>query len=114
MFVPGANKMKNSVPDETVGLQPEKIDDPEISKTIFKFVASDKPSDTQQRGRFGPRASGQIKAMKKMEQAPIPEGTVGKEQKMRETILQLSLAPTIYRKKARVHHPGNVDFGNYD
>ena len=114
MFVPGANKMKIAVPDDTVGLSSHKLDESEITNTLFNYVASDKPSDKQQRGRFGPRASGQIKAVKKMKQAPVPEGTVGKHHKMREAILQMSLAPTIYRKKHMVHHPGNVDFGNDD
>lgn len=114
MFVPNANKMKNSVPNDTVGISSEKLDESQINMTLFKYVASDKPSDKKQRGRFGATARTEIKMMKKEEQAPIPDGTVGKCQTMREKILQLSLSPTIYRKKVRVHHPGNVDFGNED
>ena len=125
MFVPNANMMKNSVPNDTVGLSSSKLDESQLNTTLFKFIASDQPSETKQRasdppsekkqrGRFGATARTEIRQMKKQEQAPIPDGTVGKCQTMREKILQLSLSPTIYRKKQRVHHPGNVDFGNKD
>lgn len=47
-------------------------------------------------------------------EAPIPRGTVGKCQTMRERVLQMSLFPDIYDKVKKVHHPGNVDFGEMD
>jgi hypothetical protein len=44
-------------------------------------------------------------------QAPVPEGTVGSEAKLRREILQLSLFPNLVNKKAMMRSPGNVDFG---
>ncbi len=89
MFVPGAGSIRASVANETVGLSSSKLDDYNINQTLFKFVADKKP-------------------------APSPKGTVGKCHNMREQILQLSLFPDIYTKVKKVHHPGNVDFGNMD
>jgi hypothetical protein len=45
-------------------------------------------------------------------EAPVPKGTVGRCQTMRERILQLSLFPDIYDKRGKSRHPGNVDFGH--
>ena len=89
MFVPGANKMKNSVPDETVGLSSHKLDESALTTTLFKYVAGKKV-------------------------APVPTGNLGECKSMRQRILQMSLFPDIYDKHKKVHHPGNIDFGNYD
>lgn len=89
MFVPGANKMKNSVNNDIVGLSSDKLDDSQITMTLFKYVASKKS-------------------------APVPTATVGKCNTLRKQVLQLSLFPDIYDKHRKLHHPGNVDFGNMD
>ena len=89
MFVPGANKMKNSVNNDTVGLSSHKLDESQITATLFKFLSQQKT-------------------------APVPTSTVGECKDMRQKILQMSLFPDIYDKHRKVHHPGNVDFGNMD
>lgn len=114
MNVPGAGKAQTARPAEVVGLNSHKLDESQIINSLFDFVASNKSSDKKHRARFQGTARSEIKGQYKEEQAPVPKGTVGNAEKMRESILQLSLSPTIFRKKARVHHPGNVDFGNND
>jgi hypothetical protein len=86
MFVKGASAMKNSVNNDTVGLSSEKLDESQLNITLFKYVASKKS-------------------------APIPTSTVGKCDTMRKRILQMSLFPDIYDKRAGTRQPGNVDFG---
>ena len=89
MFVVGAGKTRATQNDESVGLSTHKLDESQLTSSLFKFVASKKP-------------------------APAPTGSVGKCDNMRVRILQMSLFPDIYDKHKKVHHPGNVDFGNYD
>ena len=89
MFVPGAGNAKATRPDELVGLSSHKLDESQMTASLFKFVASKKT-------------------------APVPTGNVGECKDMRVRILQMSLFPDIYDKHKKVHHPGNVDFGNYD
>jgi hypothetical protein len=86
MYVKGASAMKNSISNDTVGLASEKLDESQINTTLFKYVASKKS-------------------------APIPTSTVGVCDTMRKRILQMSLFPDIYDKRAGTRHPGNVDFG---
>ena len=86
MYVKGASAMKNSVNNDTVGLSSEKLDESQINVTLFKFVAGKKS-------------------------APVPTTTVGNCNTLRKRILQMSLFPDIYDKRAGTRHPGNVDFG---
>ena len=79
---------KSTVPNHSIGLNSDKMDEINIPAAVMKFVS-------------------------KKQMAPTPKSTVGKCQTMRERILQMSLFPDIYdRKKPR--HPGNVDFGEMD
>ena len=89
MFVPGAGKAQAARGNQVVGLRTEKLDESEITNSLFKFVSEKKV-------------------------APIPTGTVGECKTLRKKILQLSLFPDIYDKHKKVHHPGNVDFGEDD
>lgn len=75
-----------TVPNSKVGLYSDRMDEMNLPHALFKFLASKK-------------------------EAPAPKGTVGKPQTMRERILQLSIFPDIYDKRANVRSPGNVDFG---
>jgi hypothetical protein len=86
MFVNGASAMKNSVQNDTVGISSEKLDESQLNSTLFSYVA-------------------------KKKSAPVPTGTVGECNTLRKRILQLSLFPDIYDKRANSRHPGNVDFG---
>ena len=88
MNVPGAGMTKATKENDVVGLNSYKLDESNVGRTVFKYIAA-KP------------------------QAPTPKGTVGECKKMRERSRQMSLFPTIYRQ-TKVHHPGNVDFGNLD
>ena len=77
----------NSVqPNTFVGLNSDKIDDPSVNIALFKFLANKK-------------------------EAPVPTGNVGPCDTMRKKILQLSLFPDPYDKRAKLRNPGNVDFG---
>ena len=77
---------KSTVSNVSVGLNSDKLDEMNINFAVFKFLHTKK-------------------------EAPIPKGTTGKHQTMRERILQLSLFPDIYDKRAKSRSPGNVDFG---
>lgn len=121
MKMNGASAIKNSVPNDTVGVSSEKLDESQLNTTLFKYVAGvnqqtpeaekKEKEPAKQRARFQATSKTQVKQVFKEEQAPTPDGTVGKAQKLREQILTLSLNPSIYRKVTRVHQPGNVDFG---
>jgi len=89
MYVPGAGRTPTAKPNDVVGLNSSRLDESNINNTLFQYVSS-KPSP------------------------PAPKGTVGECKTMRERILQVSLFPSVYRKVGKVHHPGNVDFGNMD
>ena len=89
MFVPGAGRVQTARPDELVGLSTHKLDESQMTASLFKFVSQKKT-------------------------APVPTGTVGECKNMRARVLQMSLFPDIYTKRKIVHHPGNVDFGNKD
>ena len=86
MFIKGASAMKNAVPNDTVGLSSEKLDESQLNSTLFRYVA-------------------------KKKSAPAPTGTVGECNTLRKRILQMSLFPDIYDKRAGTRQPGNVDFG---
>lgn len=75
------------LPNHTIGLNSEKIDEMNVNFAVFKFVHGQK-------------------------QAPIPKGTTGTCNGLRERILQMSLFPDIYDKRAKLRSPGNVDFGD--
>jgi hypothetical protein len=77
---------KSTVANSKVGLYTDKMDEINIPHALFKFLASKK-------------------------EAPAPTGTVGKCMTMRERILQMSLFPDIYDKRAGLRHVANVDMG---
>ena len=77
---------KSTVSNVSIGLNSDKIDEMNINYAVYKFLHTKK-------------------------EAPIPTGTTGRSQTLRERILQLSLFPDIYDKRAKLRSPGNVDFG---
>ena len=77
---------KFTVSNQSVGLNSEKIDEMNLPNALFKFLAGKK-------------------------EAPVPTRTVGECNTLRKRILQMSLFPDIYDKKANKRSPGNVDFG---
>jgi hypothetical protein len=85
-------KAKQVLPSESIGLDPNNIDERRMEERLYSYVA-----------RKG-AATGQS-------QAPTPKGTVGPANKLRKAILQLSLFPDIHDNLKRVQHPGNIDFG---
>lgn len=89
MDQPISKHAKSTVPNHSIGLQTDKLDEINIPNAVFKYVNK--------------------KAM-----APIPKRTVGQCNTMRQRILQMSLFPDIYDKRAGTKHPGNVDFGEMD
>lgn len=88
MDQPVSKHAKSTLPNHSIGLNTEKIDEINIASSVMKFVS------------------------KKM-MAPLPTATVGKCETMRMRVLQMSLFPDIYDRKKPVH-PGNVDFGEMD
>ncbi len=75
------------VPNSRVGFTTDNKDEINLNHAIFKFLSTKK-------------------------EAPPPQGTTGRATTMRERILQVSLFPDIYDKKAKLRNPGNVDFGD--
>ena len=80
---------KSTVSNLSIGLDTEKSDGLKMNASVMKFVA-------------------------RKQMAPVPTVTVGRCNTLRREILQLSLFPDIYDKVKKVHHPGNVDFGESD
>lgn len=80
---------KSTVSNASIGLNSDKIDEMNLNYALMKYV-------------------------NKKNMAPVPKRTVGKCDTLRKEILQLSLFPDIYDKHKKVHHPGNVDFGEMD
>jgi len=78
---------KFTVSNVSIGLNSEKIDEMNLPNALFKFLHAKK-------------------------EAPTPTGTVGECNTMRKRILQMSLFPDIYDKRANKRSPGNVDFGD--
>ena len=75
-----------TVSNQSIGLNSEKIDEMNLTNALFKFLHAKK-------------------------QAPTPTQTVGECNTLRKRILQVSLFPDIYDKRANKRSPGNVDFG---
>ena len=69
-------KHQETLPNESIGLNPDKIDESRFQEHVYKYVA-----------KKGPMGDAQ---------APVPKGTVDKAGTLRKHILQLSLAPDIY------------------
>lgn len=74
------------VPNHSIGLNSDKIDEMNINFAVMKYLHGKKD-------------------------APIPTGSVGGATTLRQRILQMSLFPDIYDKRAKLRSPGNVDFG---
>jgi hypothetical protein len=106
--------MKSTQPNSAVGL--DSISKGEIDTPVeaFRFISGAPAVETpnfKRRGRIILGAPREALRKRFPRQAPVPDGTVGKADKMRKEILQLSLFPDIYTKVKRVQHPGNTDFG---
>lgn len=86
MDQPTSKKTKSTVPNHSIGLNSDRLDDMNINYAVFTYYNK--------------------KAM-----APAPKGSVGACDTMRKRILQVSLFPDIYDKNKKVRQPGNVDFG---
>ena len=87
MDQPVSKMSKSTVPNSSIGLDSEKIDEINIPNAVMKYV-------------------------NRKQMAPTPKRTVGQCSTMRERILQMSLFPDIYDKRAKLRSPGNVDFGD--
>jgi len=90
-------KHQTTLPSESIGLDPNKIDERKMEERVYQYVAK----EHSKRALSGDT----------LKQAGVPKGTVAPERKLRKEILQLSLFPDIYTKVKKVQHPGNVDFG---
>jgi hypothetical protein len=66
--------------NESIGLNPDKLDENKIDEQVYRFVAKKQMDGAP------------------AEQAPVPKGTVGKANALRRNILQLSLAPDIFHQ----------------
>jgi hypothetical protein len=75
------------LPNQSIGLNSDKLDEMNTTFAVFKYIAGKK-------------------------QAPIPKGSTGECNTLRKRILQMSLFPDIYDKRAKLRSPGNVDFGD--
>ena len=76
---------RSTLPSESIGLEPDKIDERKIEERVYRYVAME----------HGKRAL----AGDTIEQAPVPKGTVDNAHALRKRILQLSLAPDIYANR---------------
>ncbi len=93
-------KHQTALPNNKVGLESASISESNFSEQVYRFIAE--------------KHSGRAMMGDTVKQAPIPKGTVAPCETLRKRILQLSLFPDIYTKVKKVHHPGNVDFGEMD
>lgn len=87
MDQPVSKHAKSTLPNHSIGLETEKIEEINIPNAVMKYI-SKQPS------------------------APTPKGSVGQCTSMRQRILQVSLFPDIYDKRGMSKYMGNVDFGN--
>lgn len=67
---------QSTLPSESIGLDPNKIDERKIEERVYQFVAQKTPTTGGT-------------------QAPVPKGTVDNAHALRRRILELSLAPDI-------------------
>ena len=86
MDQPTKSKARSTLPNHSIGLNSEKMDEMNIPQAVYKFVS-------------------------RQQMAPTPKRTVGSCQTMRQRVLQMSLFPDIYDKRAGTRHMGNVDMG---
>lgn len=84
-------KHQSTLPSESIGLDPNNIDDRKIEEQVYRYIAK-KDSRTGE------------------SQAPVPRGTVDKAGTLRKHILQLSLAPDIYMN-SRLQPKGTARLG---
>lgn len=87
MDQPVSKHAKSTLPNHSIGLETEKIEEINIPVAVMKYV-------------------------NRKQMAPTPKRTVGQCTTMRERILQMSLFPDIYDKRGKSRSPGNVDFGD--
>ena len=85
-------KHQSTLPSDSIGLDPDKIDDRRIEERVYTYIARKKDTTT---------GGGQ---------APIPKGTVDKAGTLRKAILQMSLAPDIYMN-SRLQPKGTACLG---
>jgi hypothetical protein len=88
MDQPVSTHAQKVVPNHKIGLNSDRIDEMNINFAVYTYLS------------------------KKKTDAPPPKRTVGQATTLRKRILQLSLFPDIYDKRANLRSPGNVDFGD--
>jgi len=88
MDQPVSTQAQKVVPNHKIGLNSDKIDEMNINYAVYTYLSKQKTN------------------------APIPTRSVGETSTLRKRILQLSLFPDIYDKRANLRSPGNVDFGD--
>jgi hypothetical protein len=93
-------KHQIALPNSSVGLDSASIGESNFDEQVYRYIAE----KHAKRALMGDT----------LKQASVPKGTVAPADKLRKSILQLSLFPDIYTKVKKVHHPGNVDFGDMD
>jgi hypothetical protein len=82
---------KSTLRSDSIGLEPDKIDERRIEERVYRYVAM--------------KDMGGAPA----EQAPVPKGTVDKAGALRKAILQMSLAPDIYMNTSlKIKSPSRV------
>ena len=72
-------KHQDTLPNESIGLNPDKIDESRFQEQVYKYVA-----------KKGPMGDAQ---------APVPKGTVDEAHALRKRILELSIAPDIFANR---------------
>ena len=90
-------KHQSTLPNNAIGLESISSGEGKFDTQVYTFIAE----KHAKRGLMGDT----------LKQAPIPKGTVGPEEKLRKSILQLSLFPNVVNKRGMKRSPGNVDFG---
>ena len=84
-------KHQSTLNSESIGLDPNKIDERKMEERVYSYIARKGPTTGES-------------------QAPVPKGTVDKAGTLRKHILQLSLAPDIYAN-SRLQPKGTARLG---
>jgi hypothetical protein len=91
-------KHQSTLPNAAIGLESASIGEAKFDEQVYTFIAE----KHSKRGLMGDT----------LKQARVPKGTVAPENKLRKSILQLSLFPNVVNKRGMKRSPGNVDFGD--
>lgn len=90
-------KHQSTLPNDDIGLESASMGEGKFDQQVYKFIAE----KHSKKGMAGDT----------LKQAPVPKGTVGPQEKLRRSILQMSLFPNVVNMRANKRNPGNVDFG---